>query len=48
VEQVGTDEVPPGMLVPIVILALGCIIFGIFVGIPLSVVEPAVRVLLGM
>ena len=48
VEQVGTDEVPPGMLVPIAILALGCILFGIFVGIPLSVVEPAVRVLLGI
>ncbi len=47
-EHVEVDEVPPSMLVPIVILALGCIIFGIFVGIPLSVVGPAVELLLGI
>ncbi|MCD5409385.1 MAG: monovalent cation/H+ antiporter subunit D family protein [Methanocellales archaeon] len=46
--QVKVDEVSPSMLIPMVILALGCIIFGIFVGIPLSVVGPAVGLLLGI
>ncbi len=40
-------EVPLTMLIPIIILALGCTLFGIFVFIPLSVVEPAVKLLLG-
>ncbi|MCL0097915.1 monovalent cation/H+ antiporter subunit D family protein [Dehalococcoidia bacterium] len=46
--KVQRDELPLSMLVPIIILALGCAVFGIFVGIPLRLVEPAVMVLSGM
>jgi multicomponent Na+:H+ antiporter subunit D len=46
--KVQRDELPLTMLIPMIILALGCTAFGIFVGIPLSVVEPAVRLLSGM
>lgn len=42
------DEPPLGMLAPIVVLALASAMLGIFVGLPLSLVEPAVRLLLGM
>jgi multicomponent Na+:H+ antiporter subunit D len=42
------EEPPLGMLVPIVTLALACAVLGIFVRLPLSLVEPGVRVLLGM
>jgi multicomponent Na+:H+ antiporter subunit D len=41
-------EVPLTMLIPIIILALGSALFGIFAAVPLSMVEPAVRLLLGM
>lgn len=41
-------EAPLTMLIPIIILALGSTLFGILVHIPLSVVEPAVKLLLGM
>jgi len=37
----------PSMLIPIVALALGCIIFGIFANLPLSIIELAVHALLG-
>jgi multicomponent Na+:H+ antiporter subunit D len=40
-------EVPLTMLIPIIILALGSALFGIFAAVPLSMVEPAVRLLLG-
>jgi len=46
--KVQRDEIPLTMLVPVIILALGCAVFGIFVSIPLLLVEPAVRLLLGM
>ncbi|HAI22011.1 MAG TPA: hypothetical protein DCM14_08990 [Clostridiales bacterium UBA8153] len=42
------EEPPLGMLVPIVTLALACAVLGIFVRVPLSLVGPGVRVLLGM
>ncbi|HSV30852.1 MAG TPA: monovalent cation/H+ antiporter subunit D family protein [Atribacteraceae bacterium] len=47
-EKAQMDELPPGMIIPIMILALGCVVLGIFVGLPLSMVESAVKLLLGM
>ncbi|HSW10763.1 MAG TPA: monovalent cation/H+ antiporter subunit D family protein [Bacillota bacterium] len=47
-ETLRRDEPPLGMLVPIVLLALASAMLGTFVGMPLSLVEPAVRLLLGM
>ncbi|MCL0104076.1 monovalent cation/H+ antiporter subunit D family protein [Dehalococcoidia bacterium] len=47
-EKVQRDELPLSMLVPIIILALGCVSFGIFARVPLSLVEPAVKLLSGM
>jgi len=41
-------ELPLTMLLPILILALGSTLFGILVGLPLLLVEPAVRRLLGV
>lgn len=41
------DEAPPGMLIPILILAGLCIFFGIAASIPLSVAEKAANMLLG-
>jgi multicomponent Na+:H+ antiporter subunit D len=46
--KVRKDEPPLGMLIPIMILALGSAVFGIFAGVPLLLVDPAVRLLLGM
>ena len=46
--EIEKDEAPLGMLIPIVILAGGCLIFGIFPGIPLALAEPAARLLLGI
>jgi len=40
------DDAPPSMLVPMAILALGVIIFGIFTNLSFSAIIPAVRVLL--
>ncbi len=42
-------NVDPGlsMLIPIVALALGCLLFGIFANLPLSIIELAVHALLG-
>jgi multicomponent Na+:H+ antiporter subunit D len=45
--KVQRDELPFSMLVPIIILALGSAAFGIFVRLPLLLVEPAVRLLSG-
>jgi multicomponent Na+:H+ antiporter subunit D len=42
------NDPPPGMLLPIMALAVASAGFGILVGMPLSLVEPAVRLLLGM
>jgi multicomponent Na+:H+ antiporter subunit D len=44
---VSEDDAPPSMLGPTLILAGGCILFGIFVIIPLSIIEPVIPVLLG-
>jgi multicomponent Na+:H+ antiporter subunit D len=41
-------EIPLTMLIPIIILALGSALFGVFAAVPLSMVEPAVSLLLGM
>jgi multicomponent Na+:H+ antiporter subunit D len=41
-------EIPLAMLIPTIILSLGCAIFGILARVPLLVVRPAVRLLLGM
>lgn len=41
-------DAPRTMLIPLVILALGCIIFGLFKGISFSVIIPAVDVLFGV
>jgi NADH:ubiquinone oxidoreductase subunit 5 (subunit L)/multisubunit Na+/H+ antiporter MnhA subunit len=46
--KVQRDEVPLTMLVPIMVLALGSALFGVFAAVPLSLVEPAVSLLLGM
>ncbi|MBT9141530.1 MAG: Na(+)/H(+) antiporter subunit D [Dehalococcoidia bacterium] len=46
--KVQMDELPLSMLIPIMTLALGSTLFGIFVNIPLSLVEPAVKLLSGM
>jgi multicomponent Na+:H+ antiporter subunit D len=46
--KVQRDEPPFSMLIPIMLLALGCAAFGIFVGVLLLLVEPTVRLLLGM
>jgi multicomponent Na+:H+ antiporter subunit D len=45
--KVQRDELPFSMLVPIIILALGSAAFGLLAKIPLSVIEPAVRLLSG-
>jgi multicomponent Na+:H+ antiporter subunit D len=45
--KVQRDEVPLTMLIPIIILALGSALFGVFAAVPLSMVEPAVSLLLG-
>jgi formate hydrogenlyase subunit 3/multisubunit Na+/H+ antiporter MnhD subunit len=46
-EEVETDEVPPVMLIPMLILALGVLLFGIFPNIPLALIRPAAK-LMGM
>ncbi|MCL0088726.1 monovalent cation/H+ antiporter subunit D family protein [Dehalococcoidia bacterium] len=43
----GYDDAPPSMLVPLVILAVGCIVFGIFTNLSFSAIIPAARALLG-
>ncbi|MCL0056151.1 monovalent cation/H+ antiporter subunit D family protein [Dehalococcoidia bacterium] len=43
----GYDDAPPSMLVPMVILAAGCIVFGIFTNLSFSTIIPAARALLG-
>ncbi|MBT9144012.1 MAG: NADH-quinone oxidoreductase subunit L [Dehalococcoidia bacterium] len=43
----GYDDAPPSMLVPMVILAAGCIVFGIFTNLSFSAIIPAARALLG-
>jgi len=42
----GYDDAPPSMLVPMVILAAGCIVFGIFTNLSFSAIIPAARALL--
>jgi multicomponent Na+:H+ antiporter subunit D len=42
----GYDDAPPSMLAPMVILALGIIIFGIFTNLSFSAIIPAVGALL--
>jgi multicomponent Na+:H+ antiporter subunit D len=44
---VSVDEAPAGMLAPMLVLALACILFGLFVIVPLSIIEPVVITLLG-
>lgn len=46
-EDTGRDDPPPGMLLPILALALAGVVLGVLVDLPLSLVEPAVRLLLG-
>ena len=47
-EAVSTARDPPaGMLVPVLILAAACVFFGIFVSIPLEIIEPFVTGILG-
>ncbi|MDO8871375.1 MAG: monovalent cation/H+ antiporter subunit D family protein [Methanoregula sp.] len=43
----GANDPPASMLVPILILAAACILCGIFVAVPLEVIEPSVTRLLG-
>jgi len=47
-KKVKYEDAPLTMLIPMVILALGCIIFGIFPGISFSVIVPAVNMLFGV
>jgi multicomponent Na+:H+ antiporter subunit D len=47
-EKVRREEVPLTMLIPIIILAGGSALFGVFAAVPLSMVEPAVSLLLGI
>jgi len=47
-EKVKVDEVPINMLIPTIILAVSCIILGIFPGIVLYLIEPAVELLFGL
>ncbi|MDO8885886.1 monovalent cation/H+ antiporter subunit D family protein [Candidatus Oleimmundimicrobium sp.] len=42
------DEAPLSMLIPIVILATGCLIMGVFAYIPLNVIKPAAATMLGL
>ncbi|RII00199.1 hypothetical protein B9J77_03480 [candidate division NPL-UPA2 bacterium Unc8] len=42
----GYDDAPPSMLLPMMILALGIIIFGIFTNLSFSAIIPAARALL--
>jgi len=44
---VSVDEVPAGMLTPMLVLAAACILFGLFAIVPLSIIEPVVATLLG-
>ncbi|MCD5409384.1 MAG: monovalent cation/H+ antiporter subunit D family protein [Methanocellales archaeon] len=46
-KKVEYEDVPVSMLVPMAILALGCIIFGIFTNISFSAIVPAVNALFG-
>ncbi|MDD3071935.1 MAG: hypothetical protein PHX88_12165, partial [Methanoculleus horonobensis] len=41
------SRVPVSMLLPMLVLAAGCVFFFFFVSIPLGVIEPAVADLLG-
>ncbi|MDI6860337.1 MAG: proton-conducting transporter membrane subunit, partial [Methanocellales archaeon] len=43
-------NVDPGisMLIPLLLLALGCILFGVFAILPLSIITPAVNTLFGV
>jgi len=41
-------EAPLSMLVPVLILAASCLFLGIFVDVPLAIIEPAVTLLLGV
>jgi len=44
-EEVEIDEVPLDMLIPMVILALGILVFGILPNLPLALIRPAAAVL---
>lgn len=46
--RIERDEAPLSMLIPIVVLAVACIFFGVFAGIPLEVVDEASKLLLGI
>ena len=43
----GRDEAPPGMLVPILLLAAACVYFGLDTGLPVGVATRAAETLLG-
>ncbi|MDH7594256.1 MAG: monovalent cation/H+ antiporter subunit D family protein [Methanomicrobiales archaeon] len=43
----GTGDVPLPMLIPMLVLAAACLLFGIFVSIPLSLIDPVAESLLG-
>ncbi len=42
------DEAPLSMLIPIVILAISCLVFGVFAYLPLAVIKPAAATILGL
>lgn len=41
------DDAPASMLAPMLVLAAACVLFGLFVIVPLSIIEPVVMTLLG-
>ncbi len=43
----GARDGPPSMLIPILVLAVACLLFGIFSTLPLSIIEPVVSTFLG-
>ncbi|HDP70621.1 MAG TPA: monovalent cation/H+ antiporter subunit D family protein [Actinobacteria bacterium] len=42
------DEAPMSMLIPIVLLAIGCLVLGVFAYLPLAVIRPAAATILGL
>ncbi|MFQ6137371.1 MAG: hypothetical protein ACE5PM_09365 [Candidatus Hydrothermarchaeales archaeon] len=44
-EEVEADDAPLVMLIPILIMAFGVLLFGIFPNIPLALIRPAAKVL---
>jgi len=42
------EEAPLSMLVPIIILAIGCLVMGVFAYLPLAVIRPAAATMLGL